>query len=69
MVQWLRARFNECYEKAEWAKARCADELPFVDRLVHDEARETVRLLLVERVLLLNILSRGMLQLLSCKVT
>lgn len=42
MVQWLRARFNECYEKAEWAKARCAEELPFIDRLLHDKAKEIV---------------------------
>lgn len=33
------------YEKAEWAKARCADELPYVDRLVHDRARDIVSLL------------------------
>jgi hypothetical protein len=44
VVQWLRARFNECYEKADWAKARCADELPFIERLLHDKARETVSL-------------------------
>ena len=42
VVQWLRARFNECYDKAEWAKSECAEELPFVDRLLHDKARETV---------------------------
>jgi len=42
VVQWLRARFNECYEKAEFAKSKCAEELPFVDRLLHDKARETV---------------------------
>lgn len=42
VVQWLRARFNECCEKAEWAKARCAEELPFIERLLHDKARETV---------------------------
>ncbi|ORY34580.1 hypothetical protein BCR39DRAFT_116114 [Naematelia encephala] len=40
MVQWLRARFNECYEKAEWAKERCAEQLPFVERLVYEAARE-----------------------------
>jgi len=44
VVQWLRARFNECYEKAEFAKSKCAEELPFVDRLLHDKARETVSL-------------------------
>lgn len=43
MVQWFRARFNDVYEKAEWAKARCADELPYVDRLVHDRARDISR--------------------------
>lgn len=42
VVQWFRARFNDVYEKAEWAKARCADELPYVDRLVHDRARDIV---------------------------
>lgn len=31
------------YEKAEWTKARCADELPYVDRLVHDRARDISR--------------------------
>ncbi|ORX37575.1 hypothetical protein BD324DRAFT_641773 [Kockovaella imperatae] len=44
MVQWLRARFNECYEKAEWAKSKCAEELPFVDRLSHDKSRDMSRL-------------------------
>jgi serine/threonine-protein kinase ULK/ATG1 len=44
VVQWLRARFNECYEKAEWAKLRCAEELPFVERLLHDKARDMVGL-------------------------
>jgi serine/threonine-protein kinase ULK/ATG1 len=43
MVQWFRARFNDVYDKAEWAKARCADELPYVDRLVHDRARDISR--------------------------
>ncbi|EIW71440.1 hypothetical protein TREMEDRAFT_67767 [Tremella mesenterica DSM 1558] len=43
MVQWLRTRFNECFEKAEWAKARCAEDLPYIDRLVHDKAREVSR--------------------------
>lgn len=42
VVQWFRARFNEVYEKAEWAKARCAEQLPYVDRLVHDRARDIV---------------------------
>jgi serine/threonine-protein kinase ULK/ATG1 len=43
VVQWFRARFNEVYEKAEWTKALCADELPYVDRLVHDRARDISR--------------------------
>jgi hypothetical protein len=34
--------FNECYERTEWAKVRCAEVLPFIDRLVHDKARDTV---------------------------
>jgi serine/threonine-protein kinase ULK/ATG1 len=42
VVQWLRARFNEVYEKADWAKQHCAEELPFVDRLLHDCARDIV---------------------------
>jgi serine/threonine-protein kinase ULK/ATG1 len=42
VVQWLRARFNECYEKADFAKSKCAEELPFVDKLLHDTAREMV---------------------------
>lgn len=42
VVQWFRGRFNEVFEKAEWAKARCAEELPYVDRLVHDRARDIV---------------------------
>jgi serine/threonine-protein kinase ULK/ATG1 len=43
LVQWFRARFNEVYEKAEWAKARSAEQLPYVDRLVHDRARDISR--------------------------
>lgn len=43
LVQWFRARFNEVYEKAEWAKARSAEQLPFVDRVVHDRARDISR--------------------------
>lgn len=42
VASWLRHRFNECLEKIEWAKDRCADELPFVDRMIHDKAREYV---------------------------
>lgn len=42
VASWLRHRFNECLEKIEWAKDRCADELPFVDRMIHDKAKEYV---------------------------
>jgi serine/threonine-protein kinase ULK/ATG1 len=42
VVQWLRARFNECYEKVEWSKANCADELPYVDKILHEEVKDTV---------------------------
>jgi hypothetical protein len=47
VAQWLRGRFNDSYEKTEWAKMRCSEELPFVDRLIHDKARETVSTVLV----------------------
>jgi serine/threonine-protein kinase ULK/ATG1 len=43
VVQWLRARFNECYEKIEFAKSKTIEELPFVDKLVHDRAKDIVR--------------------------
>jgi len=43
IASWLRHRFNECLEKVDWAKERCADELPFIDRLLHDKARESSR--------------------------
>ncbi|KAK8849798.1 hypothetical protein IAR55_005134 [Kwoniella newhampshirensis] len=43
MGQWLRARFNEVYEKAEWAKTRSSDSMLFPDWLVHDKARDTSR--------------------------
>lgn len=43
MVQWLRARFNECFEKVEFAKARyAAEELPFIEKSILDRAREFV---------------------------
>jgi serine/threonine-protein kinase ULK/ATG1 len=41
-MQWLRARFNEVCEKVEWAKQHCAEDLPWVDKLVHDRARDLV---------------------------
>ncbi|WWD20429.1 serine/threonine-protein kinase ATG1 [Kwoniella shandongensis] len=43
MGQWLRARFNEVYEKAEWAKTRSSDSMLFPDWLVHDKARDMSR--------------------------
>ncbi|WVQ84756.1 serine/threonine-protein kinase ATG1 [Cryptococcus sp. DSM 104549] len=43
MGQWLRARFNEIYEKAEWTKSRAGDNLLFPDWLVHDKARDLSR--------------------------
>ncbi|RSH93147.1 Serine/threonine-protein kinase [Saitozyma podzolica] len=43
MMQWLRARFNEVCEKVEWAKQHCAEDLPWVDKLVHDRARDLGR--------------------------
>lgn len=42
VMQWLRARFNEVCEKVEWAKQHCAEDLPWVDKLVHDRARDLV---------------------------
>lgn len=41
-MQWLRARFNECLEKVEFAKSKSAEEMPFVDTLIHDQAKEAV---------------------------
>jgi serine/threonine-protein kinase ULK/ATG1 len=45
-VQWLRSRFNECVDKAEFAKSRCGDEIPesarSAERLVYDRALEMV---------------------------
>ncbi|WRT69818.1 serine/threonine-protein kinase ATG1 [Kwoniella shivajii] len=43
MGQWLRSRFNEIFEKIEWAKARSGDTMLFPDWLVHDKARDTSR--------------------------
>lgn len=43
MGQWLRARFNETFEKAEWARTQAGDTLLFPDWLVHDKARDTSR--------------------------
>ncbi|WVQ77554.1 hypothetical protein IAR50_007242 [Cryptococcus sp. DSM 104548] len=43
MGQWLRARFNDVYENAEWAKLHAGDNLLFPDWLIHDKARDTSR--------------------------
>ncbi|WVQ95920.1 hypothetical protein IAU59_003019 [Kwoniella sp. CBS 9459] len=43
MGQWLRARFNEVFEKIEWAKSRSSDAMLFPDWLVHEKARDTSR--------------------------
>ncbi|KIS65660.1 serine/threonine protein kinase ATG1 [Mycosarcoma maydis] len=46
VVQWLRARFNEVYDKADFARSRCS-ELPEsaqqVDKLIFDKAVEVAR--------------------------
>ncbi|KAN0064114.1 Serine/threonine-protein kinase [Thecaphora frezii] len=46
VVQWLRARFNEGYDKADFARSKC-DEIPesaqHVDRLIFDKALEVAR--------------------------
>lgn len=45
-VQWLRARFNECYERAEHAKSRLVGDIPdycvLAEKLVFDRALEMV---------------------------
>ncbi|WVR07941.1 hypothetical protein IAU60_004984 [Kwoniella sp. DSM 27419] len=43
MGQWLRSRFNEVFEKIEWAKSRSSDSMLFPDWLVHEKAREMSR--------------------------
>ncbi|EPQ27586.1 uncharacterized protein PFL1_04724 [Pseudozyma flocculosa PF-1] len=46
IVQWLRARFNEGYDKADFARSKCG-EIPesaqHVDRLIFDKALEVAR--------------------------
>ncbi|KAM0789543.1 hypothetical protein ACM66B_000357 [Microbotryomycetes sp. NB124-2] len=46
-VQWFRQRFNECFDKADFAKSRCQDEMPesavHADKLVYDRALELSR--------------------------
>ncbi|BGP16862.1 Serine/threonine-protein kinase [Rhodosporidiobolus nylandii] len=46
-VQWFRQRFNECFDKADFAKTRAQDEIPesaaFAEKLVYDRALELSR--------------------------
>ncbi|GAA5971085.1 hypothetical protein JCM11641_004139 [Rhodosporidiobolus odoratus] len=46
-VQWFRHRFNECFDKAEFAKTRCQDEIPesaaYAEKLVYDRALDLAR--------------------------
>ncbi|CEH18135.1 related to apg1-essential for autophagocytosis [Ceraceosorus bombacis] len=46
-VQFLRARFNDGYERADFARARCSAEIPDsarnVDRLIFDKALDIAR--------------------------
>ncbi len=49
-VQWFRQRFNECFDKAEFAKSRSQDDLPqsatIAEKLIYDRALEIVQSLL-----------------------
>ena len=46
-VQWFRSRFNECFEKAEYAKGRMTGDIPdsamLAEKLMFDRALEMVR--------------------------
>ncbi|KAH8928133.1 Pkinase-domain-containing protein [Atractiella rhizophila] len=46
-VQWLRSGFNECFEKAEYVKARAQDTMPEsalnAEKLLYDKALEISR--------------------------
>lgn len=46
-VQWFRQRFNECFDKAEFAKSRSQEEIPesatIAEKLIYDRALEIVR--------------------------
>ena len=46
-VQWFRSRFNECFEKAEYAKGRLPGDIPdsamLAEKLIFDRALEMVR--------------------------
>jgi serine/threonine-protein kinase ULK/ATG1 len=47
VVQWFRARFNDCSDKAEFARGRCteepADVSALAERLLYEKAMELVR--------------------------
>lgn len=46
-MQWFRQRFNDCFDKAEFCKTRCGDDMPdsarFPEKLVYDRALEISR--------------------------
>ncbi|KAI5475162.1 serine/threonine protein kinase ATG1 [Pseudohyphozyma bogoriensis] len=46
-VQWFRTRFNECFDKAEFSKTRCQDDIPesatYAEKLIYDRALEISR--------------------------
>ncbi|GHJ86785.1 hypothetical protein NliqN6_3187 [Naganishia liquefaciens] len=46
-VQWFRGRFNECFEKAEWARSRCPEDIPstaaFAEKMLYNKAVELSR--------------------------
>lgn len=56
-VQWLRARFNECFDKAEYAKGRLVGDIPdsamLAEKLIFDRALEMVRIDLNRTVIVL----------------
>lgn len=45
-VQWFRQRFNECFDKADFAKSRCQDVIPesaaYAEKLIYERALELV---------------------------
>lgn len=45
-VQWFRSRFNDCFDKAEWAKSRLVGDVPdsamLAERLIFDRSLELV---------------------------
>ncbi|KAJ9127506.1 hypothetical protein QFC24_000915 [Naganishia onofrii] len=46
-VQWFRTRFNDCFEKAEWARSRCPEDMPesaaYVEQMFFDKAVDLSR--------------------------